>query len=199
MILAAGFKDLEVELNRLDGLVGDGDHGSAMKRGFNAALTELDRCQGVTLPGEILAIVSSSFSDGAGGASGPLFSAFFKELGKACGGGRELGVSELEQGLLGCIERIMRLGKVAVGEKTMLDAFHPAYLAVLDRDQNELWTVARSAAEAARAGALATTELSAKRGRARYVVDGGKGHIDPGAKSVAHILEFFETVVEPKS
>lgn len=181
----------------MDGLVGDSDHGSAMKRGFSAALTELDRSQAVTLPGEMLAIVSSSFADGAGGASGPLFAAFFKELGKACGAATELGVSELEQGLLGCIERIMRLGKVEVGEKTMLDAFHPAYLAVSNHDQNELWIVARSAAEAADAGALATAQLSAKRGRGRYVADGGKGHIDPGAKSVAYILKFLETVADP--
>ena len=199
MILAEGFGELEVELNRLDGVLGDGDHGSAMKRGFSAALAGVDRYEGVTLPGEMLAIASSSFADGAGGASGLLFATFFKELGKACGEATGLGVLELEEGLLGCIERIMKLGKVEVGQKTMLDALHPAYVAVSNRDQSELWIVARSAAEAARAGALATTELSAKRGRARYVVDGGKGHIDPGAKSVAHILEFFETVVEPKS
>ena len=39
------------------------------------------------------------------------------------------------------------------------------------------------------AGRDRTRDLSARRGRAQYVENGGRGHVDPGAVSVVIILE----------
>ena len=38
--------------------------------------------------------------------------------------------------------------------------------------------------------------MSAKRGRGRYVADGGKGHIDPGARTIAYMIEILRQQLE---
>ncbi len=75
--------------------------------------------------------------------------------------------------------RINQIGQAIAGDKTMLDALIPA----------SSGKTLEQAAQAARQGALATKDMTARRGRARYVEGAGVGHIDAGATSVAEILE----------
>lgn len=198
MCLADQFHSLEGELDQLDRAVGDGDHGSALKRGFQAAAKKLTEIEEDGSPKTILMAVSSEFVNAAGGASGLLFSVLFKELGRACGEATRLQALEFTQGMTACVDRIARLGKANVGDKTMLDALQPASVAASEKQSDGLNAVVAAAAAAAEAGALATVKMAAKRGRGRYVSEGGKGHIDPGAKSVAYIFQILQQEIEPK-
>ena len=193
------FNALEPELDSLDRPVGDGDHGSALKRGFEAAAAKLSNLNDDELPRTVLMTVSSGFVNGAGGASGLLFSILFKELGRACNESPRLKAPEFSKGLMASVEEIAKLGKTKIGDKTMLDALHPASLAAAGKESGSLVAAIGAAAAAAETGALTTIGMAAKQGRARYVSEGGKGHMDPGAKSVAYILQSLQQQVESVS
>ena len=75
----------------------------------------------------------------------------------------------------------MTLGGAAPGDKTMIDALVPA----LDALDDGGFTAARTAAEQ---GALATTPLQARKGRASYIGARTIGHEDPGAASTVLIM-----------
>ena len=193
--LADQFGVLEMELDELDRSVGDGDHGSALKRGFQAAAEKLAEFKNDELPKAVFMTAGSEFVKGAGGASGLLFSVLFKELGRACSESARLQAPAFSKGLTACVERITKLGKAEIGDKTMLDALQPASLAAAEKVSDGLAASIGAAAAAAEIGALATIEMVAKQGRGRYVAEGGRGHMDPGAKSVAYIFQSLEEQV----
>ncbi len=176
-LLAARFGALEGELNQLDAAIGDGDHGTTMLRGLTAAAAA----------GEGTA--AKAFRGASGGASGSLFGVVLAGL--------ETSLTEpanLAATLADAAEKVTRLGQAKAGDKTMLDALIPAAAAATPAAT--LAAAARLAATQAAAGAQATTGMQAKRGRARYVEAGGRGHPDPGARSVAEILAVLAEFVE---
>ena len=75
-------------------------------------------------------------------------------------------------------------GGAELGDRTMVDALHPALQHLADGD-------IAAAAVAAREGADRTAEmLRAKAGRAAYVnPDQLRGYVDPGAEAVARLFE----------
>lgn len=163
--LHARYEQEAQHLNALDAAVGDGDHGTTMLRGLTRALGAEDGKR------------AKAFMRASGGASGTLFGLILLEIEAHL----ETGVS-LRDRLATARARICDLGGVAVGEKSMVDALAPAVDALGTGDLED-------ALAAACAGRDATKPLSARRGRAQYVEDGGRGHLDPGAVSVALILE----------
>jgi phosphoenolpyruvate---glycerone phosphotransferase subunit DhaL len=86
---------------------------------------------------------------------------------------------------------VQSLGGAGVGDKTMVDAMSPAAdsLAAAAARSRELRADLADAAMAARAGADATAELVARRGRASYVGEVSRGVPDPGAEAVAMFFE----------
>ena len=169
--LAERFRELEQPLNALDTVIGDGDHGAAMRRGLEAVAA--------AEPGT----AAQAFRGAAGGASGTLFGAFVGGLEAALAGEKDL-----PSALAHAAEQIAKLGMAKRGDKTMLDALIPAAEAAEAAPNGDS---AQAAAEAARRGADATTRMTARRGRARYVENGGVGHGDAGARSVAEMLSEY--------
>lgn len=161
--LVSRFKTLEAELNTLDAATGDGDHGSTMLKGLQAAAADPEN-------------PAKAFRRAAGGASGSLFSVLVGALDQC-----EKGQLNISDALQAASARITALGQAVAGDKTMLDALLPA----------STTRTVEEAALAAHAGAMATQAMSANRGRARYVEGKGVGHIDAGARSVAEMLDVF--------
>lgn len=178
-------------LTELDAAIGDADHGSNMDRGMKAAVAALDESP-VPTAGALLTKVGLTLVSTVGGASGPLFGTFFMRMGSSLGTAAET-VSAgdfavaLRAGLGGVVDR----GKAAAGDKTMYDALAPAVDA-LDTalaDHASLATGLKAARDAAAAGRDATTPMLARKGRASYLGERSVGHQDPGAASVALLLE----------
>jgi dihydroxyacetone kinase-like protein len=164
--LAARFATLEDELNALDAVAGDGDHGSTMLRGLRAA--------------EVGADPVIAFRTAAGGASGSLFAQLLAALLAHEGG------TPLPEALARAAARIGAIGQAKAGDRTMLDALIPASQAA----------DAAAAARAAREGAEATSAMPARRGRAKHVEGAGVGHVDAGAMSVAEMLAVLAGGIE---
>jgi dihydroxyacetone kinase-like protein len=182
----------EARLDRLDAALGDGDHGTNMCLGFAAAVAiaraALERSPDDV--GEILRAVGHSLVAGVGGASGPLYGTAFIEAGFSLAGRPEAGprdlAAALEAGRLGLVRR----GRCAVGDKTILDALDPAVRALrAAADAGEpIGLGVTRAAVAAAGGMKATIPLVARRGLALRLGERSRGHRDPGATSCYLLL-----------
>jgi dihydroxyacetone kinase-like protein len=88
-------------------------------------------------------------------------------------------------------EAVQARGKAQPGDKTMVDALLPAVEAM--EQASDLNGGLAAAAKAAEQGALATTPLVARKGRASYLGERSAGHQDPGATSTYYL---FKTAAE---
>lgn len=170
-------------LNALDRAIGDGDHGENMARGFGAVGVALAEQQPAT-PGAVFAVVARTLISTVGGASGPLYGTAFLRASKAVG--ETLDAEGVTGMLAALLEGVVARGGAAPGDKTMVDALHPAHDAAAGADSAA--DAIRAAAQAADAGAIATEPLIARKGRASYLGERAIGHRDPGAVSTALLL-----------
>ncbi|MEU3145538.1 MULTISPECIES: dihydroxyacetone kinase subunit DhaL [unclassified Streptomyces] len=180
MAVTAASVDREAErLTALDSPIGDADHGSNLQRGFSAVRAALDKEPPVT-PGAVLTQAGRLLISTVGGASGPLYGTLLRRTGKALGDAAEVSREQLAEALRTGVDAVRQLGGAAPGDKTMIDALVPAVDALGDS-----FAAARAAAEE---GAVATTPLRARKGRASYLGERSIGHQDPGATSSALLI-----------
>lgn len=180
MTVAAASVNREAErLTALDSPIGDADHGTNLQRGFTAVTAALDKEPPPT-PGAVLTLAGRQLIATVGGASGPLYGTLLRRTGKALGDAAEVGEEQFAEALRAGVDAVMTLGGAAPGDKTMIDALVPAVDALGDG-----FTAAREAAEQ---GAVATTPLQARKGRASYLGARSIGHQDPGATSSALLI-----------
>ncbi|WP_136520442.1 MULTISPECIES: dihydroxyacetone kinase subunit DhaL [Cellulomonas] len=178
------------ELVELDRLIGDGDHGENLARGFAAVLSKLDALEEPPAQiGDVLRLVATTLMSTVGGAAGPLYGTAYLRASKATATSvldSEGAVALVEAALDGVVTR----GKAGPGEKTMVDAWTPAAAAAVEAADHGAppSEVLASAARAAQEGAEATIPLVATKGRASYLGERSAGHLDPGARSSALIL-----------
>ena len=184
----AEFEARIAELDGLDAAIGDGDHGTNMARGMATASTIVPSPDTTTR--QYLNQVGMALVSSVGGASGPLFGTFFLRVGQLWQSPHS--VSSIWQALKAGRDGIASRGRAKVGDKTMLDALCPAVdvleHAAMERDEEPSASLTRAAA-AAWAGAEATRDMVARRGRAAHYGERSVGHIDPGAVSMAMILD----------
>ncbi|MGW1161488.1 dihydroxyacetone kinase subunit DhaL [Streptomyces sp. NPDC002513] len=172
--------DREAErLTALDSPIGDADHGSNLQRGFRAVAAVLEK-EAPGTPGEVLQLAGKQLISTVGGASGPLYGTLLRRAGKALGDSDEVTEEQFAQALRAGVDGVMALGGAAPGDKTMIDALVPAV--------DALATSFAAAAAAAEEGAVATTPLLARKGRASYLGERSIGHQDPGATSSALLI-----------
>jgi phosphoenolpyruvate---glycerone phosphotransferase subunit DhaL len=177
------------ELTDLDRAIGDGDHGTNMKRGFEAVLAAADELSAKSL-GDSLKGIGTTLVMKVGGASGPLYGTLFLTLGKSLPD--DVSREQMVEALAAAFEAVKARGKSEVGQKTLLDVFH-AVLAVLREGGDGL--PARLRATAKRA-AEDTIPMRAIRGRASFLGERSVGHMDPGARSSALIVDAVADVME---
>jgi phosphoenolpyruvate---glycerone phosphotransferase subunit DhaL len=175
-------------LTQLDSAIGDGDHGVNMTRGFRAVVAALDADE--EPPGRQLIVAGKTLVSTVGGASGPLWGLALRRAGRALGDAPEVDGAGLVQALDAALAAVVELGAAEPGDKTMVDALGPAIEALRERlaTGEELEAALEEAADAADAGARATTPMQARKGRASYLGERSVGHQDPGATSTALIV-----------
>jgi dihydroxyacetone kinase-like protein len=184
---AAEMAENRAYLSRLDGAIGDGDHGTNMDRGMKKALERLQATDsediGASLKAVGMALVSS-----VGGAAGPLYGTLFLQMGQSAAGRSELDLAGFTDALDAGVQGVIKRGKAEPGDKTMVDALGPALQALREAgSDDDVAGALKRAAEAAREGMEATVPMVARKGRASYLGERSVGHQDPGATS-SHLL-----------
>jgi dihydroxyacetone kinase-like protein len=194
-VAADVISDHRDELVELDRVIGDGDHGENLRRGFQAFVAAVDSAHPAT-PGAVFKLLATTLISTVGGAAGPLYGTACLRAATALGDATELtaasAVAALRAGLQGVVAR----GKAVLGDKTMVDAISPAVdgaQRALDAG-GDLAEVLAAAADAAEKGAEATVPLIARKGRASYLGERSAQHLDPGARSSSLLLRAFADV-----
>lgn len=180
-------------LSELDRAIGDGDHGSSMETGWQAALAALEV---VPQPAGFQALCNAAaraFVNAVGGATGPLYATLLMRGGAAVKERASLDLDGMAAFLAAACQGIRERGKSEAGDKTMLDAWLPAIAALeTARAAGARMDVAMAdAARAAEQGAEATQHMVARLGRASRLGPRSQGHIDPGAASAALFFRAF--------
>jgi phosphoenolpyruvate---glycerone phosphotransferase subunit DhaL len=181
--------DNEKYFGDLDAVVGDGDFGYSLARGFEKVLEGwdgIDRTDAGTFLKKTGMIISSRI----GGTSGPIWGTAFMRAGMTAGD-KDLTGTDVVAMLRAAIEGIKARGQSDVGDKTLLDSLVP----LTDRLEQELQSGAdggkalAAAAVTAKEAAEATKSLVARRGRASYTGERSVGSVDAGATALGVITE----------
>ena len=192
LVVAASTRvsDHQDELSRLDSVAGDGDHGVNMATALAEAARSAEQGDHGTAA-DVMRATGSAFHETVGGAAGALFGAFFGAVAGQLSRSEAPDAQQLVAGLEKGLARVARVGKAEPGHKTMIDALAPAVRDAresLDREDG-LEPVLAAAARAARRGATATAGMRPSAGRARFAAEHSLGTEDPGANTVALVLE----------
>ena len=172
------------EIEKLDQEIGDGDHIFNVQRGIKLVI-ELEPIIKHLSMSKALNQIAMKILSGIGGSSGALFGTLFMTMAK---------VSNIDDGIdykkainmfVDGVEAVKQRGKADVGEKTMMDVLIPVANCLkqgIEKDK-DLKDLMREAIDEAEKGMLSTKDLLATKGRASFLGERSKGHIDPGARS----------------
>jgi len=172
----------------LDSVVGDGDFGFSLARGFENVVAQWDTFDRSDV-GTFLQKVAIVMTGRIGGTSGPIWGTAFLRAAAVVKGKPDASGEDVVAMLRAAIEGIKARGGADLGEKTLLDALAPmtdTIEANLGADPKD---IAKRAAETAREAAEATVTMQARRGRASYTGERSIGSVDPGAIAVAVLAE----------
>lgn len=174
----------------LDSVVGDGDFGFSLARGFEGLLEQWEELRRDDA-GALLQSTAVCLSARIGGTSGPIWGTAFVRAGNSVKGMTDLTPRDVVEMLRSAIDGIKARGDADVGDKTLLDALVPMTDEIerMATEGGDAQSIAKAAAHCARLAAESTSGLVARRGRASYSGDRSIGVPDPGAIAVAVLAE----------
>ena len=174
----------EEELTLIDSQFGDADHGLTMKKICETIIRSADR-EHPTVK-ELFEAVDEEVETLNGGSAVPLWSSWLEGIADHAPEKDSADLKELQKMFDFGRDEFDFMSGAKVGEKTIVDALHPATDAIMAaEDENSLFT---AAAEAAWEGAMKTKEFTAKFGRAKSYGEKTLGTPDAGALSMAYFF-----------
>ena len=167
------------ELAALDQAIGDGDHVTNLQRGIQALAMQSEVLRQLDWQVALQKIGMTVMSS-IGGASGSLYGTLFIAMSKNLQN-QPLTITVFAEAFLKAVEAVKQRGKADKGEKTMLDVLIPV-AGVLHNNAAQP-NVLMQVKQAAITGAETTRDMIATKGRASFLGERSRGHIDAGAKS----------------
>ena len=172
------------EIEKLDQKIGDGDHIFNVQRGIKLVIDLEPTIKNLSMS-KALNQIAMKILSGIGGSSGALFGTLFMTMSKVSniddGVDYKKAINMFSDG----VEAVKQRGKADVGEKTMMDVLIPVANCLKQgvEKNKDLKDLMIEAIEVAEKGMLSTKDLLATKGRASFLGERSKGHIDPGARS----------------
>lgn len=187
-VIAQTAVDNETFFCELDAVVGDGDFGYSLARGFEVVLSDWDTMEYFDIGG-LLKTIAIVLNKRIGGTSGPIWSTAFLRAASTLGDVPEPSGEQIVAALRAAIEGIKQRGNTDVGDKTLLDALVPAVDELESALSDSAVSAIGRAAVEARKSAEATKGMLAQRGRASYTGERSRDAVDAGAIGVAVMFE----------
>ncbi|WP_297807736.1 dihydroxyacetone kinase subunit DhaL [uncultured Methylophaga sp.] len=198
--LEAISQDIEAnaeEVTALDQAIGDGDHVTNLQRGLAALQEQSAELSEMNWSAALMKIGMTLMST-MGGASGSLYGSLFMAMGKKAKE-TEVNKESFAAAFRAGVESVKARGKADLGEKTMLDTLIPAVESLEQNNASDLPAQLDALKKAAYDGMLSTKDMLATKGRASFLGERARGHIDAGARTsqlmicaVAEVLQETE-------
>ena len=177
----------KVYLSELDGLIGDGDHGVNMNKGFTMYSERLGDDQ-VSLSEGLDGLGSLLFRE-IGGSMGPIYGTLFMGMAESIEDLEEIDTAAFADMLEKGLEDLFDVVDARIGDKTLIDTLEPAAKscrAAVDKPLSEALTDMKTIAKK---GCDSTKDLVAKYGRSARLGERSRGVLDAGAVSCFLLLE----------
>ena len=186
-------------LSEIDGLIGDGDHGINMSKGFTGCGTRLDALGAAAndLP-KAFEQLSQALMDDIGGSMGPLYGNFFLGFVNTLEPYAEMDARLFGEALAAAVSNVQGMGNAKVGDKTLIDTMvpaHNAYTEAVGAGQS-FADALKAMSVAAEAGKNSTKDLQARIGRSARLGPRSIGVLDAGATSCFLILQSISTSLQ---
>jgi dihydroxyacetone kinase-like protein len=164
----------------MDAVVGDGDLGVTMTKGF-AVAAQAAGAYADNDAGKMLMMAGMTVAREAPSTLGTLVASGFMRAGKELAGKEELTLSDSAHMLAGFARGIMDRGHAKPGDKTIVDALLPAVAALEAAPESSFGDAWQAALKASEEGAQNAKQMKAQFGRAAYQGENSIGIDDPGA------------------
>ena len=182
-------------LIELDSVIGDGDLGITMEKGF-AAASETAKGLLAEAPGSVFMKAGMAMAKAAPSTMGTLMATGLMRGGKAVAGKEELSVPDMKAFLSAFLLGVMDRGKAKPGEKTLVDILVPAVTEMesyAGDDAAEIW---KKALEGAAQGLESAKALESQHGKAAVFREKTRGLEDPGGRAAYLLIKSFAGVFE---
>lgn len=183
-------KAREEEFSKLDAVIGDGDHGTAIVTALSCIVRSAQ--QGTEFKSMLMDMGMNVMLEVSGSTS-TLLGAFFLGM-SDCAEGTELDAEGVKKMFAGGLANVKQQTSAQVGDKTMMDALIPAIEAIQNCPFTDIKEVLQAGAKAALAGAESTIQLKANFGRARNYGERSVGYMDSGAASWSCMFASFAEI-----
>lgn len=183
-------KAREEEFSKLDAVIGDGDHGTAIVTALSCIVRSAQ--QGTEFKSMLMDMGMNVMLEVSGSTS-TLLGALFLGM-SDCAEGTELAAEGVKKMFAGGLANVKQQTSAQVGDKTMMDALIPAVEAIQNCPSNDIKEVLQAGAKAALAGAESTIQLKANFGRARNYGERSVGYMDSGAASWSCMFASFAEI-----
>lgn len=183
-------KAREEEFSKLDAVIGDGDHGTAIVTALSCIVRSAQ--QGTEFKSMLMDMGMNVMLEVSGSTS-TLLGALFLGM-SDCAEGTELDAEGVKKIFAGGLANVKQQTSAQVGDKTMMDALIPAVEAIQNCPSNDIKEVLQAGAKAALAGAESTIQLKANFGRARNYGERSVGYMDSGAASWSCMFASFAEI-----
>ena len=176
------------EIEKLDQEIGDGDHIFNIQRGIKEAM-QMRNELATENPKNIFKKIGFKIMTTIGGSSGALFATLLLGMSKSFSEDVDNRENLIKMFAAG-VEDMKKRGKANIGEKTMLDVLIPVSEFLQSyRENSSNSDLAKEVKDIAKEGMLSTKNMVATKGRASFLGERAKGHIDPGARSSQLAIE----------
>ena len=186
--MVKAIQDNKAYLGEVDGLIGDGDHGMNMNKGFSVfearfADKDISFTEGLDELGMILL-------NEIGGSMGPIYGTILMDMAEAGEGLEDISVADFGNMLAAGLDGLQGIVEAQVGDKTLVDTLSPAVDAVKQAQKaGEGYEAAlQKMKAAAETGRDSTKNMVAKFGRSSRLGERSRGVLDAGAASCCIIL-----------
>ena len=178
------------EIEALDQNIGDGDHIFNVQRGLKLVVELENDIKNLPLQ-KGLNMIAMKVLSGIGGSSGALFGTFFMSMAKTPDLDKNIDFNKACEMVITGINAMKERGKADVGEKTMMDVLIPVSekLNELKNGNTDMNEGLSQLIKIAEDRMLATKDMLATKGRASFLGERARGHIDPGARSSQLIID----------
>ena len=187
--MVRGIQENKAYLGEIDGLIGDGDHGMNMNKGFSLYAEDLGEDQ--TTLAEGLFDLGTVLFNKIGGSMGPIYGTLFMDMSEVIEGEEEIDLTLWRKMLETGLESLYDIVEARPGDKTLIDTLYPAVESI--RKAEELGESFEKALEemkkAAQQGMESTKDLVAQYGRSARLGERSRNVVDAGATSCYILLE----------
>jgi phosphoenolpyruvate---glycerone phosphotransferase subunit DhaL len=194
-VIGSIMRDKKEYLCEIDAQIGDGDLGLTMSKGFTKAAEGIADTD-INDIGKLLVKAGMVIAQSAPSTMGTLMASGFMAGGKSLVGKDEIGTEEFILFLDSFVNSLMKRGKSAPGEKTIIDALYPAAQNAKQSSCLSLEKCASAAEKGAKEGLKATGDMMSQHGKAAVFREKTIGIQDPGAFVGWILIKAFSDYIE---